>query len=255
MSSHSKKIHLYLQKDSVGFAEYLPVACSQSCSAIHPPSDKNRNAFSLVETMTALAILALICSSVVVVVNRCTAAAADSKMQMQAFEVTRENMEILLTNNSVNEMTDYGISDKYPQITWQTTVEVFPEPVTSRMWVQAVCSSQYTDTDGQMQTIELTHWLTGVSKKQMIQIIEQKQAEQERLLQLAADQLEQQPGPEDQPDQPEEPEKPEQAEQQEPENGQKTPPEKEEKLYGGYTMEQLNQMTFQELWQILMGSR
>ena len=85
-------------------------------------------AFSLVEAVTALIILALISSSVLVVINRCMASAADSALRMQAFEVARDNMETLLSKDSVNEMVEYGSSDKHPEIKWQTTVEMFYEP-------------------------------------------------------------------------------------------------------------------------------
>ncbi|MHC4571352.1 MAG: type IV pilus modification PilV family protein [Planctomycetota bacterium] len=132
-------------------------------------------AFSLVETVTALIILALISSSVLVVINRCMASAADSALRMQALEVSRENVETLLSKGSVSEMVEYGSSDKYPEIQWQTTVETFYEPATSRIWIQAVCSAEYTDSAGELQTVELTHWLTDLTKEQLIQIIEERQ--------------------------------------------------------------------------------
>ncbi len=140
-------------------------------------------AFSLIESLTALIILALISSSVLVVINRSIASAADSALSMQAFEVARENMEALLSKDSVAEMVEYGSSDKYPQIQWQTTVEAFYEPITSRMWIQAVCSAEYTDSAGELQTVELTHWLTDLTKEQLIRLM------QEKLQELTAEQL------------------------------------------------------------------
>ena len=134
-------------------------------------------AFSLVEAVTALIILALISSSVLVVINRCMASAADSALRMQAFEVARDNMETLLSKDSVNEMVEYGSSDKHPEIQWKTAVETFYEPVTEQIWVRAICSTEYADTAGDVQTIELTHWLTGLTKEQIIQMIEEKQKE------------------------------------------------------------------------------
>jgi hypothetical protein len=134
-------------------------------------------AFSLVEVVTALIILTLISSSVLVVINRCMASTADSALRMQAFEVARDNMETLLSKDSVNEMVEYGSSDKHPEIQWKTAVEAFYEPVTEQMWVRAICSAEYADTTGDVQTIELTHWLTGLTKEQIIQMIEEKQKE------------------------------------------------------------------------------
>ncbi|MEJ2702356.1 MAG: prepilin-type N-terminal cleavage/methylation domain-containing protein [Sedimentisphaerales bacterium] len=137
------------------------------------PSETREKAFSLVEVMTALAILALASSSVVVVINRCVASAANSAMRMRAFEVARENMEQLLASPSVQETTEYGESDRYPAISWQTTVETFYESVTARMWLRGVCSARYTDPNGQEQSVELTHWLTDVTKEQLLQMLKQ----------------------------------------------------------------------------------
>jgi type II secretory pathway pseudopilin PulG len=146
-------------------------------------------AFSLIESLTALIILALISSSVLVVINRSIASAADSALSMQAFEVARENMEALLSKDSVSEIVEYGSSDKYPQIQWQTTVEAFYEPITSRMWIQAVCSAEYTDTAVELQTVELTHWLTDLTKEQLIRLMQEKLQEltAEQLIEIAED--------------------------------------------------------------------
>jgi hypothetical protein len=75
-------------------------------------------------------------------------------------------------------MVEYGSSDKHPEIQWKTAVEAFYEPVTEQMWVRAICSAEYADTAGDVQTIELTHWLTSLTKEQIIQMIKE---EQERL--------------------------------------------------------------------------
>lgn len=128
-----------------------------------------------------MAILALVCSSILVVISRCTTSAANSALRMHAFEVARENMEKLLASDSVKEMTEYDSSDKYPEIQWQTTVETFYEPITSRMWIQAVCSAEYTDMDGQEQTVELTHWLTDLSKQQLLEIMAEKEKQEQQL--------------------------------------------------------------------------
>jgi len=139
------------------------------------------------EVMAALTILALASVGVLVVIDRCMASAADSQLRMHAFEVARDNMEKLLAASSVKETVEYGSSDKYPEIQWQTVVETFSEPVTSKMWIQAICSAEYTDTEGQTQTVELTHWLTGLTETQVNQILEAQEKEKERLAE--ADQL------------------------------------------------------------------
>ncbi len=136
-------------------------------------------AFSLLEVMAALAILALISSSVLVVIDRCAASAANSMLRMRAFEVARENMEKLLSSASVKESVEYGESDKYPDITWETVVETFYEPITARMWIRGVCSAKYNDPNGQEQTIELEHWLTDLTKEQLLQIMKRDEEDQD----------------------------------------------------------------------------
>lgn len=133
------------------------------------------------EVVAALIILGLVSSSVLVVINRCMVSAADSALRMRAFEVARENMEALLSSESVKETVEYGSSDKYPEVEWQTVVETFYEPLTARMWIQAVCSAEYTDTDNEVQTVELTNWLTNVSKEDVRKILEEQQKEDELL--------------------------------------------------------------------------
>ncbi|MHC4666047.1 MAG: type IV pilus modification PilV family protein [Planctomycetota bacterium] len=137
--------------------------------------------FTLVEVMGALVILAIVSSSVVVVINRCMASAADMELRIQAFELARQNMEKLLTSDSAKEMVEYGTSYKYPEIQWQNVVETFYEPATAKMWLRAVCSAEYYDTEGELQTVELTHWLSGLTEKQVSQLLEQRQRLKERL--------------------------------------------------------------------------
>jgi prepilin-type N-terminal cleavage/methylation domain-containing protein len=133
-----------------------------------------RKAFSLVEVVMALMILSLMSSSILVIINRCITSSTNSVLQMQAFEVARENMEALLSKDSVEETIEYGTSDKYPQIDWQTVVETFYEPITSSMWLRAVCTAEYTDASGKKQNVELMHWLTGLTKEQLLQIMNQQ---------------------------------------------------------------------------------
>ncbi len=146
----------------------------------------SKPAFTLIEVMAALSILALISSSVLVVINRCVTSGADSALRMQAFEVARENMEKLLALQSVEETVEYGDSEIYPEITWQTVVETFYEPITSRMWLRGVCSAQYIDSEGQEQTVELTHWLTDLTKNQLLDIMSREDEEGQLTAQLIA---------------------------------------------------------------------
>jgi len=146
-----------------------------------------KKGFSLMEVAMAVIILGLICSSVLVVIDRCVDSAAKSALRMRAFEVARENMENLLASASVKESVEYGQSEKYPDIEWQTVVETFYEPITARMWIRGVCSAGYNDPNEQEQTIELTHWLTDVTKEQMLQL---EQRGEDELGDMAAELIE-----------------------------------------------------------------
>jgi prepilin-type N-terminal cleavage/methylation domain-containing protein len=145
-------------------------------------SYRKSTGFTLVETIVALIILAILSSGVLVIINRCVASATNSTLRMHAFEVARENMERLLALSSLKENVEYGSSDKYPNVTWQTVVETFYEPLTNRMWVRAVCSSEFEDTQGQAQTVELTHWLTNITEQQLMKIMEEKRGTEEEFL-------------------------------------------------------------------------
>lgn len=134
-------------------------------------SDTHNRAFSLVEVMAAAAILGLVSSSVIVIVSRCAVSGANSALQIQAFEVARENMEKLLASDSLEETAEYGESELYPGIEWETTVETFYEPITARMWVKGVCLARYRDFEDQEQTVELTHWLTDLTKEQLLKMM------------------------------------------------------------------------------------
>ncbi|MGE5296524.1 MAG: prepilin-type N-terminal cleavage/methylation domain-containing protein [Solirubrobacterales bacterium] len=122
--------------------------------------------FSLLEVLTALAILALASSSVLVVVDRCVTSAANSSLRMEAFALVRENLEQVLVRDSVEESVEYGTSDKYPDVSWQTVIEAFPDPVAGDMWVRVVCSAEYPDSQGETQKVELTHWIAKLTEQQ-----------------------------------------------------------------------------------------
>jgi len=139
--------------------------------------------------MAAIAILSYVFLGLLVVMNRYMSSAVDSVMRMQAFEVARKNMEDLLTSDLVEESVEFGDSEKYPDIQWQTVVESFTVPLTDKMWVQAICSAEYTDSEGEVRKIELTHWLTDLTKAQEQQILARQEEEKERLAEEADEML------------------------------------------------------------------
>jgi len=127
--------------------------------------------------MTALIILSLFSSAVVVVVNRSIESVGDSRLRMEAFEVSRENMENLLSLETAKEMVEYGESEKNPEIQWRKMVEVFEEPVNSQSWLRGICSAEYVDSSGELQTVELVHWITNLTEEELKKIKESREEE------------------------------------------------------------------------------
>jgi len=138
-----------------------------------------RKGFSLIEAMAALGVLAVITSSVLVIVDQCMNSVADMKLRRNAFEIARENMEILMTEKTVSEKSEFGISERYPEIEWQTTIEMFALQGSNDKWLGAVCSSQYYDSEDQTQTVEFTAWLTMLSKRDVLKIQKNRKILQE----------------------------------------------------------------------------
>jgi len=163
----------------------------------------HRKAFTLIEISVALIILGMIAATVLVVINRAVETVADWQTKMEAFELARENMEKLLALNSVSDMVEYGTSEKNPGINWETTVESFYEPVSNHMWMRAICTAQFVSNSGQEQKIEFTHWLTSLNKKQIEQILEWQQREQQYEESLGKDSQEPNQQPQEQNQQPE----------------------------------------------------
>jgi len=148
---------------------------------------RNPAGFTFPEVIAALMILAATSAGVLVIIDRCMASSADLALRMQAFEVARDNMERLLALEKVEETAEYGESELYPDITWNTVVQPFYEPVSSRMWVQAICSAEYFDTQGEIRAVELTCWLASLTKEQIKELVEEKLKQKQMLAE--ADQL------------------------------------------------------------------
>ncbi|MBN2588658.1 MAG: hypothetical protein JXA96_02260 [Sedimentisphaerales bacterium] len=127
--------------------------------------------FTLIEAIASTALLAFIISSTWVVIDRCVASTSNSIIKMQAFEVARENLETILVRESIKEKAEFGTSERYPGIEWETIIETFYEPINSQMWLRAICTAFYYDTNGEQKSVELEHWLTGLNKNQLLQIL------------------------------------------------------------------------------------
>jgi type II secretory pathway pseudopilin PulG len=137
--------------------------------------------FTLIESMTAAALLVFIGASVWIVLDRCMVSAADATQRVRAFEIARENMEKLIGTDTVQETTEYGASEKFPDIRWQSTIESFYDAQSTGMWVRAVSRAEYTDTAGETKAVEFTHWLTALSPEQAQQLMERREKQQQEL--------------------------------------------------------------------------
>ena len=132
-------------------------------------------AFSLIEVVAAVIILGVICTGALVIINNSMEKGSDLMWRMKAFEVARENMERLLARDSLTNETDQGFDEIHTNITWETKVDSIMQG--DYMWVEAISTATYIDSAGEEQTVELTHWLTSLSKKMMAQILEQQAEE------------------------------------------------------------------------------
>jgi prepilin-type N-terminal cleavage/methylation domain-containing protein len=135
-----------------------------------------RRGFTMVEVAAAVLLLGILLSSVMVLLNRYLEVVVDMRLRQQAFEMARANMETLLSADKLADLSEFGESERYPEIEWSTTVEPFTEPVKDRMWIRAVCTAGYTDSQGEKQAVELEHWITSLTAEQIKQILNQQKA-------------------------------------------------------------------------------
>jgi len=126
-----------------------------------------RSAFCLTEVVVSLMLLAIMSSSVLVVINRSMASASNMSLKAQAFAIVRENMERVLISPAVEEQTEYGRSEQFPAIEWETRIETFLPPIGMDTWVRAVCKATFEDAAGATQEVQLVHWLTALTDSQV----------------------------------------------------------------------------------------
>jgi len=131
--------------------------------------------FTVIEVATALVILAIIFTTVLTVFKDAMRAVSDDRIKMQAFELARENMERILSQTSVSEKTEYGVSEINPQLEWELRTEPFTDPSGSGTWVKAISAATYLDANDQPKTLELTCWLTKVSKEVSEQMMKDRE--------------------------------------------------------------------------------
>ncbi len=140
-----------------------------------------RKGFTLVEAACAVVVLATIVSGVLVVMSRGLNTIIDTDTKAEAFRIARDKMEEILSNKTLSNSTDFGVSEVNPDIEWETVVEPFYEPITSRMWVRAQSKSTFTDRQGEQEEIQLVSWIASLTKKQVQQILAEQSREAEYL--------------------------------------------------------------------------
>ena len=77
----------------------------------------------MVEVVAAMVLLSIILSSVMVLMNRYVDSVIDMQLREQAFELARGNMELLLAETKLSDITEFGTSEINPDIEWETLVE------------------------------------------------------------------------------------------------------------------------------------
>ncbi|MCF7973401.1 MAG: type II secretion system GspH family protein [Phycisphaerae bacterium] len=132
----------------------------------HSPNRRARG-FTLLEVICALGILSIICSSAMVIMARNIQSSYNVTMRLRALEVARENMEQILVLDRIEEQTEYGTSEIYPAIEWESSVETFYAPLEGQTWARARCLARYKDMEDKDQDVELEHWLCRVKAADM----------------------------------------------------------------------------------------
>jgi len=149
---------------------------------IKQDNSKFRKGFTVLEALMAMLVLGFVVASILVVMENSIASLGDLKLRTQAFELARENMEMLLVENEITESSDSGTSDLYPEIEWETSIKAQDAGGdSSGMWVKAKSSASYKDSQDELQEIELEQWVTALDEKQakQIQKLREMQAEEE----------------------------------------------------------------------------
>ncbi|AQQ72256.1 hypothetical protein SMSP2_02637 [Limihaloglobus sulfuriphilus] len=135
--------------------------------------------------MASVVILSMITVSVLVVVNNMFDKSDEMNLKKRAFEVARDNMEMIIAQNSTKEYIESGFSEEYPEIEWEVSVESFtPANLDNDMWLKAYSIAYYPDSDGQWQQLRLEHWLTQLNVGQKKQILDEQEREEEYLEEL-----------------------------------------------------------------------
>lgn len=148
--------------------------------------DAKRRGFTFVEVVAAVALLTIMISSVLVMMNHFVGSISDMRLRQAAFELARSNMETLLSEAKLPDTNEYGESEINPDIHWETIVEPFYEPYKSRMWIRAVCTGSFTNSKDEEEKVELEHWITNLTAAQIKQILAQQETEAEYMNLLEA---------------------------------------------------------------------
>ncbi len=132
---------------------------------------KKRRGFTVLESLMAVLVIGFVVSSVMVIMANSISSLADLKLRTEAFEIARDNLEQILASDNVTEVSDSGTSDINPEIEWETSIKADQASSTdATIWVKAKSSASYTDSKGELQTVEFEQWITSLNKTQAKQI-------------------------------------------------------------------------------------
>ena len=127
--------------------------------------------FTVLEALMAVLVIGFVASSIMVVMDNSISSLTEIKLRTQAFELARENMEMMLTGDSVTEISDSGTSDINPEIAWEISIKAQQASSTDGViWVKAKSSASYRDSNDDLETIEFEQWITSLTKSQSKQI-------------------------------------------------------------------------------------
>ncbi len=151
-------------------------------------SSYSKGGFTLIEALTALVIVGFICGTVLVVINDCVDSISDQSSRLEAIEVARENIEFLISQSMLKESVETGISEVYPGIEWVMSVEVVQFPMTNKLWMKAVSSANFYNSNNELEEIKFERWLAPLTAQQEKLIMNDRQREQDYLSELELEQ-------------------------------------------------------------------
>ncbi len=139
-----------------------------------------------------MVIVSFICGTVAIVIGESLDSIADQRSKQQAVRVAHQNMETILAQEEIEEFSETGMSELYPDIEWTKGVEVVEFSGTGKLWMKAVSSANFYDSDNEIEEITFENWLAPLTRKQERLVQEDREKEEEYLEELDQQEQEEQ---------------------------------------------------------------